>query len=78
MKLAKDKSRLFMCMTLNFSKLTAFCKYSLAILPRLINSMGYYSVQLKRKKEKAHDFRAQGLASEAASPGALTEKIKAH
>lgn len=77
MKQTEDESR-FMCMTLNISKLTAFCKYSLDILPRLISGMGRYSVQLKRKKEKAHNFLAQGLASEAARPGVLTEKIKAH
>lgn len=77
MKQTEDDSR-FMCMTLNISKPTAFCKYSLATLPRLIRDVGHHSVQLKRKKEKAHDFWAQGLASEAARPGVLTEKIKAH
>lgn len=61
MRQTEDESG-FMYMTLDISKPTAFCKYSLAILSGLISRRGHYSVQSKKeKKEKAHDSWSQGL-----------------
>lgn len=51
MRQAEDESG-FMYMTLDISKPTAFCKYSLAILSGLISRRGHYSVQSKKRKER--------------------------
>lgn len=72
-----------MCMALNISKPPVLCKYSIAILLRLISRRGHYSVQPKKekkkqkKKEKAYDFWAQGLHPKQPALGFCTE-IKAH
>lgn len=41
----------FMCMALNISKPPVLCKYSIAILLRLISRRGHYSVQPKKEKK---------------------------
>lgn len=60
-----------MYMALNISKPTAFCKYYLAVLPRLISRPGHYSVQPKKKKKEKARGSGPRTVSEAAGPGTV-------